>query len=73
MGNTGPKIEKILCDVKYSGTVIKATDMADAVKKASSLASEGDKVILSPAAASFDLYPNFMCRGKDFKEKVNEL
>ena len=33
----------------------------------------GDIIILSPASASFDLYPNFEVRGREFKKIVNEL
>jgi UDP-N-acetylmuramoylalanine--D-glutamate ligase len=47
--------------------------MNDAVKKAFSLADEGDVVMLSPACASFDLFENYEDRGKKFKEAVREL
>ncbi|MEI6896064.1 MAG: UDP-N-acetylmuramoyl-L-alanine--D-glutamate ligase [Psychromonas sp.] len=33
----------------------------------------GDLVILSPACASLDMYPNFMARGDHFKSLVNAL
>ena len=36
-------------------------------------AKPGDIIILSPASASFDLYPNFEVRGREFKKIVNEL
>ena len=32
-----------------------------------------DIIILSPASASFDLYPNFEVRGREFKKIVNAL
>ncbi len=73
MGTTGPIIEKILLNNKYSGTILHADTMKDAVIKSSQIATNGDKVILSPAAASFDMYPNFVCRGNDFKNEVNLL
>lgn len=44
-----------------------------AVKQASELANEGDVVLLSPACASFDAFPNFEIRGKTFKNIVNSL
>jgi UDP-N-acetylmuramoylalanine--D-glutamate ligase len=44
-----------------------------AVKQASALAKEGDVVLLSPACASFDAFPNFEIRGKTFKNIVNSL
>lgn len=33
----------------------------------------GDVVLLSPATASFDLYPNYLARGNDFKRLVGSL
>ena len=40
---------------------------------AQKMAEKGDVVTLSPACASFDLYPNFEARGRHFKRLVNEL
>ena len=48
-------------------------DFALAVKKAASLAEPGERVILSPACASFDAFPNFEVRGRRFKELVLAL
>lgn len=53
--------------------VIHAENMEDAVAKAFCMSSGGDIVLLSPASASFDLYPNFMERGNHFKKLVGEL
>ena len=47
--------------------------MQQAVEKAREIAREGDIVSLSPACASFDLYPDFEARGRHFKELVNRL
>lgn len=44
-----------------------------AVEKAKKLATSGDVVTLSPACASFDMFPNFMMRGNRFKEIVNNI
>lgn len=73
MGHTGPKIKDILSDCEYEGTVLEATDMWDAVSKAKAVAELGDTVILSPAAASFDMFKNFAERGNIYKKLVNEL
>ena len=43
------------------------------VELARACAKPGDIIILSPASASFDLYPNFEVRGCEFKKIVNEL
>ena len=51
--------------------VVKAIDMADAVKLAHGRAKS--RVVLSPAAASYGFYKNFEERGKHFKELVNAL
>jgi len=45
----------------------------EAVMKAKESAEPGDIVTLSPACASFDLFPNFEKRGNVFKEIVNRL
>ena len=47
--------------------------MQDAVEQARASAVPGDIVSLSPASASFDLYPNFEVRGRDYKRIVNAL
>ncbi|MBV0914078.1 UDP-N-acetylmuramoyl-L-alanine--D-glutamate ligase [Anianabacter salinae] len=46
--------------------------MARAVDAALAEAEPGDTVLLAPAAASFDQYPNFEKRGEDFTALVRE-
>jgi len=48
-------------------------DLAEAVAAAHKTAQPGDVVILSPACASFDRFPNFMVRGETFKTLVRSL
>lgn len=48
-------------------------DFEKAVHRARSMATEGDIVILSPACASFDAFPNFSVRGNIFKQIVNSM
>ena len=47
--------------------------MKEAVELARANAKPGDEVTMSPASASFDLYPNFEVRGRDYKNIVNSL
>ena len=48
-------------------------DMGTAVARAAAEAEPGDTVLLAPAAASFDQYPDFEARGTDFAEAVARL
>lgn len=56
-----------------SPEIVRAVDLADAVRLAHERAVEGDIVTLSPACASFDAYPNFAVRGNAYKDLVNQL
>jgi len=60
----------------FDGKINKIEDagsMEEAVKKAYSLAEEGDTVLLSPCCASFDLFQNYEDRGRKFKDCVRKL
>ncbi len=50
--------------------VTRADSMLAAIHRASEAATEGDAVLLSPACASFDWYPNYVERGLDFAKLV---
>ena len=47
--------------------------MERAVARAAAEAEAGEVVLLAPAAASFDQYPNFEKRGEDFTARVKAL
>ena len=47
--------------------------MARAVTSAVADAAPGDTVLLAPAAASFDQYPDFEKRGQDFIAQVEKV
>ena len=77
MGATGPRIEqavRALPEFAASGLeILHAGSMEEAVALARDAARPGDVVSLSPASASFDLYPNFEVRGRHYKQIVNSL
>ena len=56
-------------------TVVKveARDMRDAVRHAAALAVAGDRVLLSPACASFDMYGSYAERGDAFLREFRRL
>ncbi|HNW91600.1 MAG TPA: UDP-N-acetylmuramoyl-L-alanine--D-glutamate ligase [bacterium] len=53
--------------------IVRATDMADAVRKGFAAARPGDVVLLSPGGTSFDWYSDFEERGRVFKDAVRAL
>jgi len=50
-----------------------ATSIEGAVSLAAQLASEGDKVLMSPACASLDMYTDYQQRGRLFREAITRL
>ncbi|EJO5347453.1 UDP-N-acetylmuramoyl-L-alanine--D-glutamate ligase [Clostridium botulinum] len=77
MGNTKNKIkaafEKVILVQEYNMNIITVNSMKEAVKVAYDISEKGDTITLSPACASFDMYPNFEIRGNEFKNIVNSL
>lgn len=52
---------------------VMVNSLEEAVIKAKEIAKSGDIITLSPACASFDMFPNFAVRGNKFKEIVNNI
>ncbi|AOR22357.1 UDP-N-acetylmuramoyl-L-alanine--D-glutamate ligase [Clostridium taeniosporum] len=77
LGATKNKIKDVFIELEKSKgikiNISEVNTLEEAVKKAQSLAKADDIVTLSPACASFDMFPNFMIRGNKFKEIVNNL
>ncbi len=76
-GATKEKIKNALLSCpeydKKTTALYEAKDYGEAVSIAHDIAKRGDRVILSPASASFDCFENFMERGNFFKNAVNSL
>ena len=53
--------------------IVETQFMSEAVKIAYKVASGGDRVLLSPACASFDLFKSYEDRGQQFKAAVRQL
>lgn len=77
VGTTKNKIKEAFehefIKTKTSIPIFLTDTFEEAVYKAKECAEAGDIVTLSPACASFDLFPNFEKRGNTFKEIVNNL
>lgn len=74
-GATADKIEAAFAQspAKEATQMIREKCFADAVRRASDIAESGDTVLLSPASASFDEFPNFEVRGDAFRKFVMSL
>lgn len=70
LGETSPIIEKQALEKDCDKLIIKVYNMRDAVTVSKKIARQGDVVLLSPACASWDMYPNFEARGIDFKNNI---
>ena len=75
-GATSEKIKKAIESAKNfddSTAIFTFSDFREAVCAAKDYSESGDKVILTPASASFDMFRNFEERGRVFKDIVHEL
>ncbi|MFL0195163.1 UDP-N-acetylmuramoyl-L-alanine--D-glutamate ligase [Clostridium sp. WILCCON 0269] len=77
MGATKYKIKEAFEKLKYKRgidiPIVMVNSLLEAVSEAKKLANNGDVVTLSPACASFDMFPNFEIRGNVFKDIVNNM
>lgn len=73
IGKAGPLIRDAASAHRVTYPVIDATDMHDAVRRATEMCSSGDAVVLSPACASYDMFQNYGHRGRVFREAVSAV
>ena len=72
LGRDAPVIEEAARKTGFTN-IYNCKDMPECVRKSAEIARPGEKVLLSPACASWDMYANFEQRGKHFKQCVKEL
>ena len=75
IGKTGSKIAALARKAGYQGRIIDQNleDMKEIVSACNQIAAPGDIALLSPAAASFDMFKNYKDRGEQFRESVENL
>jgi len=73
IGQAAPLIRAAAAEHGARYPVVDATDMHDAVRRATELCGPGDAVVLSPACSSYDMFQNFGHRGRVFRDAVAEV
>lgn len=79
LGQTGAKLARVAELAGLSSVVIVEPEedaestLRRAVREAATLAEAGDAVLLSPACASWDMFPSYEVRGRIFKESAHTL
>ncbi|MCL6637480.1 MAG: UDP-N-acetylmuramoyl-L-alanine--D-glutamate ligase [Alicyclobacillus sp.] len=72
LGQTAERLAEV-CHSAGVARVAQAGSLGEAVWQAARWATAGDVVLLSPACASWDMFPSFEERGRLFKEAVARL
>ena len=72
IGSNGPRIAR-MC--REAGVSVTETDggMRDIVRESAAIAQSGSVVVLSPAAASFDMFSGYADRGDQFVAAVEQI
>jgi UDP-N-acetylmuramoylalanine--D-glutamate ligase len=74
LGDTAPRMAAELAPLADAGVPLRrVADLEEAVRTAAAAAAPGEVVLLSPACASFDAFPNFEARGERFRQIVAAL
>ena len=72
LGQTADKIETCAREHGFTN-IYRCESLEETVAKCAELAVDGDAVLLSPACASWGMFPNYEVRGRMFKELVRSL
>lgn len=72
IGATREQIKREAAECGFTDCILKDT-FQEALDTCASLARPGDAVLLSPACASWGMFPNYEVRGEEFKKYVNAL
>lgn len=70
-GETKNRIKEFATSINKECIVVDTLE--EATKRAYSVSSEGDTILLSPACASWDQFKDYEERGRSFKKYINEL
>jgi UDP-N-acetylmuramoylalanine--D-glutamate ligase len=74
IGATAERMARELAPAVEAGVELhRCADLEDAVRRAAAAAKRCEVVLLSPACASFDAFPDFEARGERFRRIVAEL
>jgi UDP-N-acetylmuramoylalanine--D-glutamate ligase len=74
VGATADRMAEELAPAVAAGVELhRCEDLEDAVRRAAAAAAPGEVVLLSPACASFDAFPDFEARGERFRQIVAAL
>ena len=68
----GADAAKIIHDLPVNFPIIKANTLQDAVENAFKVAISGNRILLTPACASFDQFNNYVERGECFAKLVKQ-
>ncbi|AXQ28079.1 UDP-N-acetylmuramoyl-L-alanine--D-glutamate ligase [Solimonas sp. K1W22B-7] len=69
----GEDASRIESDIQGALPVYREPDMLAALARARALAARGDRVLLSPACASFDQFKSYVDRGNQFRAAVEAM
>ncbi len=72
IGQTREKIAEAARNCGFEKVVLEDS-LEGAVAYCAAHARSGDAVLLSPACASWDMFPNYEVRGRRFKELINQM